>query len=99
MLSYSVTVYGNKHVYRRLSEFKLYFLLVDFANATTISKISLLTGYRTGLWASAVLLPLLGLTWTFGFLSVTSDETLVFTYLFTLFNSFQVDFWIIGKRF
>lgn len=76
-----------------------YISYVDFANATTISKISLLTGYRTGLWASAVLLPLLGLTWTFGFLSVTSDETLVFTYLFTLFNSFQVDFWIIGKPF
>lgn len=48
--------------------------------------------YRTALWASAVLLPLLGLTWTFGFLSVTSGETLVFTYLFTLFNSFQVGF-------
>ena len=45
---------------------------------------------RIGLKAASVLLPLLGLTWTFGFLSITSKETLIFTYLFTLFNSTQV---------
>ncbi|KAL5012730.1 hypothetical protein ScPMuIL_011281 [Solemya velum] len=44
---------------------------------------------RSGLKAVAVLLPLLGLTWVFGFLSVNNKETLIFTYLFTFFNSFQ----------
>jgi hypothetical protein len=39
--------------------------------------------------ASAVLLPLLGLTWAFGVLSV-NENTIVFAWLFTIFNSFQV---------
>ena len=43
--------------------------------------------------ASAVLLPLLGLTWILGFLAVDTDDTQVlvyiFTYLFTICNSFQ----------
>lgn len=50
---------------------------------------------KTTLKATIVLLPLLGLTWTFGFLSVTSKETLVFTYLFTFFNSLQGVFFFV----
>lgn len=37
---------------------------------------------------AVLLLPLLGLTWTFGLLAVNS-ETIVFQYLFTIFNSLQ----------
>ncbi|XP_052796019.1 adhesion G protein-coupled receptor L3-like [Mya arenaria] len=44
---------------------------------------------KSGLKAAAVLLPVLGLTWTLGFLSITSKETLIFTYLFTILNSLQ----------
>ncbi|XP_033744276.1 adhesion G protein-coupled receptor L1-like [Pecten maximus] len=50
---------------------------------------------RAGLKAAVVLLPLLGLTWTIGFLSVENKEALVFTYLFTLFNSLQGVFFFI----
>ena len=44
---------------------------------------------RQGLRACVVLLPLLGLTWVFGILSVT-DAGLVFQYIFTILNSLQV---------
>ncbi|XP_029638725.1 cadherin EGF LAG seven-pass G-type receptor 1 isoform X1 [Octopus sinensis] len=50
---------------------------------------------RVGLKATAVLLPLLGLTWTFGFLSVDSSSTLVFTYIFTILNCLQGLFFFI----
>ncbi|CAH3182932.1 unnamed protein product, partial [Porites lobata] len=46
--------------------------------------LSLLQGLR----ACVVLLPLLGLTWVFGILSVT-DAGLVFQYIFTILNSLQ----------
>ena len=39
--------------------------------------------------ASVILLPLLGLTWVFGLLAV-NEETKVFAWLFTIFNSLQV---------
>ena len=39
--------------------------------------------------ASLVLLPLLGLTWVFGILSVNANST-IFAWLFTIFNSLQV---------
>ena len=39
--------------------------------------------------ASIVLLPLLGVTWVFGLLSV-SRSTRVFAYIFTVLNSLQV---------
>ena len=39
--------------------------------------------------ASVVLLPLLGLTWVFGILTVNVNST-VFAWLFTIFNSLQV---------
>lgn len=45
---------------------------------------------RSGLKAVVALMPLLGLTWLFGFLSVDGDNTLIFTYLFTICNSLQV---------
>ncbi|XP_060078526.1 adhesion G-protein coupled receptor G6-like [Ylistrum balloti] len=50
---------------------------------------------RAGLKAAVVLLPLLGLTWTIGFLSVENTEALVFTYLFTFFNSLQGVFFFV----
>ena len=43
---------------------------------------------KVGLKGSAVLLPLLGLTWVFGLL-VFNRETIVFKYLFATFNSLQ----------
>jgi len=39
--------------------------------------------------ASVILLPLLGLTWVLG-LFVVNQNTLVFAWLFTIFNSLQV---------
>ncbi|XP_038057449.1 adhesion G protein-coupled receptor E2-like [Patiria miniata] len=50
---------------------------------------------KTGLKAALVLLPLLGLTWVFGFLSV-NEYTLVFTYLFAICNSLQGLFFFIA---
>jgi hypothetical protein len=43
---------------------------------------------RIGLKGSAVLLPILGLTWVFGLL-VFNRDTVVFKYLFAIFNSLQ----------
>ena len=43
---------------------------------------------RAGVKASAVLLPLLGITWLFGLLSFSSD-TISFKYIFAIFNSLQ----------
>jgi len=45
---------------------------------------------RVGFKATVVLLPLLGITWFFAFLSTGHEATLVFTYLFTICNSMQV---------
>ncbi|XP_030837174.1 adhesion G protein-coupled receptor L3-like [Strongylocentrotus purpuratus] len=50
---------------------------------------------KAGLKAAAILLPLLGLTWVFGFLSVNA-RTLVFTYMFAILNSFQGLFFFIA---
>jgi TctA family transporter len=41
--------------------------------------------------ASVVLLPILGLTWVFGILTVNANST-IFAWLFTIFNSLQVSF-------
>ena len=51
-------------------------------NKTQIGKL------RAGVKASAVILPLLGITWLFGLLSFTS-EIIVFQYIFTISNSLQ----------
>ena len=45
---------------------------------------------RALLLATFVLLPLLGLTWEFGILTVNANST-VFAWLFTIFNSLQVN--------
>ena len=45
---------------------------------------------RTGVKASVVLLPLLGVTWVFGFFAV-GPRLAVFAWLFTVFNSLQVN--------
>ena len=45
--------------------------------------------YRTLLRAALILLPLLGLTWLFGLLTLNENAT-VFAWLFTIFNSLQV---------
>ena len=44
---------------------------------------------RALLIAAFILLPLLGLTWMFGILTVNANST-VFAWLFTIFNSLQV---------
>ncbi|XP_077983985.1 adhesion G protein-coupled receptor L3-like [Glandiceps talaboti] len=44
---------------------------------------------KTGLKATLVLFPLLGLAWSFGFLSINTN-TLIFTYAFVALNSLQV---------
>ena len=43
---------------------------------------------RAGLKGALVLLPILGMTWLFGMLAFNS-ATIVFQYLFVIFNSFQ----------
>jgi len=60
---------------------------VSFTFFTGSSK--LISHFRQGLKACAVLFPLLGMTWVFGLLSVT-DAGLVFQYIFTILNSLQV---------
>ena len=44
---------------------------------------------RVAIKCSLVLLPLLGMTWCFGVLSVSSD-TVAFSYIFAILNSLQV---------
>ena len=58
---------------------------------TTTAKASaqeLLRKVKVGLRGSAILLPLLGLTWVFGLL-VFNRDTIVFKYLFAICNSLQ----------
>lgn len=45
--------------------------------------------FRTILRATLILLPLLGITWLFGILTLNRNAT-VFAWLFTIFNSLQV---------
>lgn len=45
--------------------------------------------YRTGLRSLCTLLPVLGITWVFGILSINED-LIAFQYLFAVFNSLQV---------
>lgn len=49
----------------------------------------LLFFYRSGLRGICALLPILGLTWVFGVLSI-GEASVVFQYLFAIFNSLQV---------
>lgn len=44
--------------------------------------------FQRGLKASLVLLPLLGISWSFGVLTMTSDK-IAFNYIFAIFNSLQ----------
>ena len=44
--------------------------------------------FQRGLKASFVLLPLLGISWSFGVLTMSSDK-IIFNYLFAIFNSLQ----------
>ena len=46
--------------------------------------------YRSVVRASVILLPLLGLTWVFGVFAINKN-TEVFAWLFTIFNSLQVE--------
>nr|XP_006814219.1 PREDICTED: latrophilin-3-like [Saccoglossus kowalevskii] len=45
---------------------------------------------RSGVRATALLLPLLGLTWAFGLLAI-DESTVAFQYIFAILNSLQVD--------
>ena len=47
--------------------------------------------YRMGIRSISTLLPVLGITWLFGFLSV-SEDVIVFQYIFAILNSLQVCF-------
>lgn len=47
--------------------------------------------FRAAVKSAFLLLPLLGLTWVFGLLAV-NNNTSVFAWLFTIFNSLQVSF-------
>jgi len=49
----------------------------------------LLLFYSAGVRSVCVLLPVLGITWLFGILSV-NDDLIVFQYLFSVTNSLQV---------
>lgn len=51
-------------------------------NKTQIEKV------KAGVKASAVVLPLLGVTWLFGLLSINTS-TIGFQYVFVIFNSLQ----------
>ena len=59
-----------------------------------------LNNFRTGLRSICVLLPLMGVTWIFGLLSV-NKETVVFQYIFAILNSLQVSLlriiWAVSK--
>lgn len=57
--------------------------------ASSTSQNAPLLYYRALLKATMILLPLLGLTWLFGLLTLNSNTT-VFAWLFTIFNSLQV---------
>ncbi|EDV19445.1 uncharacterized protein TRIADDRAFT_33541, partial [Trichoplax adhaerens] len=46
------------------------------------------TGIKSMVKATAILCPLLGLTWIFGMIPLT-DHTIVFSYLFVIFSSLQ----------
>ena len=46
--------------------------------------------HRKLLVAAMILLPILGLTWVFGLLAV-NENTTVFAWIFTIFNSLQVE--------
>ena len=51
-------------------------------NKTQVEKV------KAGLKATAVILPLLGITWLFGLLTFSSS-TVAFKYMFAIFNSLQ----------
>ncbi|XP_028410418.1 adhesion G protein-coupled receptor E2-like isoform X2 [Dendronephthya gigantea] len=55
---------------------------------TNTEAVSKLKRVKVGLKGSAILLPLLGLTWVFGLL-VFNRDTIAFKYLFAIFNSLQ----------
>lgn len=50
---------------------------------------SLFLSFRTGARSLSIILPLLGITWIFGFLAFNSD-TIAFEYIFAVANSLQV---------
>ena len=54
---------------------------INYYNIDTVNK-------RHILKATIILLPLLGMTWVFGLLAV-NENTAVFAWLFTIFNSLQ----------
>lgn len=48
-----------------------------------------LVSHRAGMKSAAVLLPLLGVSWAFGLLTI-NKKTIAFQYIFAISNSFQV---------
>ena len=54
--------------------------------------------YRVGIRSSVILLPILGITWIFGFLTFNSD-TIAFKYIFAITNSLQVRYFFILPKY
>lgn len=66
------------------------FVLVIYSMLSShrLRKEPLARRFQRGLKASFVLLPLLGMSWSFGVLTMISDN-IVFNYIFAIFNSLQ----------
>ena len=71
---------------KQLLENEIIVFLVCFFKAQTHLRLF----FRSGVKSVIILLPLLGVTWVFGVLTLSQD-TLVFQYLFAICNSLQVN--------
>ena len=93
-LSKELLIIPNNVQYFLGKQYKVEFFILQqiyiLNYARRVLMISIVTIVNRSLFiASVVLLPLLGLTWIFGILTINSNTT-VFAWLFTIFNSVQV---------
>ena len=63
-------------------------VIYSMLSSQRLRKEPLARRFQRGLKASFVLLPLLGISWSFGVLTMSSDK-IVFNYIFAIFNSLQ----------
>ena len=63
-------------------------VIYSMLSSHRLRKEPLIRRFQRGLKASFVLLPLLGISWSFGVLTMTSDK-IAFNYIFAIFNSLQ----------
>jgi hypothetical protein len=64
---------------------QLYIVIFEIANGIAVRD------FRTGVRSICILVPMLGVTWLFGLLSV-NDDVIAFQYIFSILNSLQVNF-------